>query len=281
MRDLDKPLSATEAQAVLRRAAESSARRGSGGRQKTGITPRKLARAAAAADIPEDNVRRAVLDLRSEQAAEPRTLSRKLYGPARLRVVRVIDHPAQDTRELLEDLLRRDQGLKLRYSAEDGSIWDPGDLLGAVRRTLDFSGDRPLLKAGSVELFVDSISEGRCQAVLTVEVRKQRGEHLSLGGVLGATLALPAAIAGAQDPLFFLAVLPALLGSGFGFRLAYQKSCAALRRALDDLLDAAEAESPEQETLEQEPPARERRAPRRIEDLKPIPRFTVSDRRDE
>lgn len=276
VRDLDRHLSATEAQAVLRRATELNARRGEKGRRKKErISPKRLARAAAITGIPDESVRQAIFDLRSEQTVEPQNIPRKLYGASRLRVRRVIQRPAHEARDLLEDLLRRDQGLKLRYSAEDGSIWGPGDILGAVRRTLDFSGERPLLKAGSVELLVDEVSTDRCEAVLTAEVRKQRGEHLSLGGVLGATLAVPAAIAGVQDPLFYVAVLPALIVPGVGFRIAYHRSCAALRRALDELMDIAE------EHLDHEPPARERRTHERVQDLKPIPRFTVPDRRGE
>lgn len=225
--------------------------------------------------IPEESVRRAIFDLRSEQAAEPKSIPRRLYGSARVRAVRVIEGPAHEVRERIEDLLGRDQGLKLRYSSEDGSIWDPGDLLGAIRGTLDFSGERPLLKVGSVELLVDEVATDRCEAVLTAEIRKRRGDHLSIGGVLGATLAVPAAIAGVQDPAFYLAVLPALVAPGIGFRIAYQKSRVALRRTLDDLLDLAE------ESSNHEPPARERLANERVQDLKPIPRFTVPDRRGE
>lgn len=221
--------------------------------------------------IPEESVRRAIFDLRSEQAAEPESIPRRLYGSARVRTVRVIGGPAHEVREHLEDLLERDQGLKLRYSAEDGSIWDPG----AIRWTPDFSGERPLLKAGSVELLVGEVSTDRCEAILTAEIRKRRGDHLSIGGVLGATLAVPAAIAGVQDPTFYLAVLPALVVPGIGFRVAYHRSRAALHRALDDLLDLAE------ESLHYEPPARERRARERTPDLEPIPGFTVPDRRGE
>ena len=83
---------------------------------------------------------------------------RKFYGPARLRAVRDVERSAE-YREYLEGLLRLQQGLKLRRKTEVGSLWDPGDELGVVRRTLDFSGDRTLLKARLVELRVEGLGE--------------------------------------------------------------------------------------------------------------------------
>ena len=124
-----------------------------------------------------------------------------------------MEHPAEGTREYLEGLLRLQQGLKLRRKTEVGSLWDPGDELGVVRRTLDFSGDRTLLKARSVELRVEGLGEERCEANLTADLSNQRGEYISLAGILGATLAALFMLAGMQSPLFLLGVLP-MLGAG-------------------------------------------------------------------
>jgi len=206
-------------------------------------------------------------DMASEKTAEPRSFARKFYGPARLRVVREVDRPAESTREYLEGLLRLQQGLKIRRKTEVGSLWDPGDELGVVRRTLDFSGERILLKARSVELRVEGFGEARCEANLTADLSNQRGEYLSLAGILGATLAALFILAGMQSPLFFLGVLPVLAGPALGFRLAYGRASVELRRALDHLLDAAEESQP------QEPKDRGDRPPGQIQDLKPIPRF--------
>jgi hypothetical protein len=92
-----------------------------------------------------------------------------------------------------------------------------------------------------------------------------------LGGLLGATFAVPPPIAGLVEWPYFLAVPPAVAASGFGFRLAYMKACADMRRALDSVLDAAE-EGP---SVERAGRREERRIgpPGRIKRLKPIPRF--------
>jgi hypothetical protein len=237
-----------------------------------------LVQVAAAAGIPEQDVRRAMWDLASEKTAEPHTLGWKFYGPARLRAVREVERPPERTREYLESLLRLEQGLKLRRKTEASSLWDSGDMLGVVRRTLDFSGRRALLKTHSVELRVEEIDEDRCGANLTADLSNQRGEYLSLGGLIGATLAVLFVLAGFQSPLFFLGVPPALAAPGFGFRFAYRKACAEIRRTLEDLLDAAE-EGPPQE--EEEPPDRGDRPPGQIRGLKPIPRFAPQPQRDE
>jgi len=266
-REVQKRLTPAEVEMVLRRAAELSARRRSHGAPATSISPEVLVQVAAAAGIPESDVRRALWDLANDATAEPDTLARKLYGPARLRAVREVKKETNPTRDHLENMLRVEQGLKLRRKTEASSLWDAGDLLGVVRRALDFSGHRSLLKAHSIELRVEDVDDERCGANITADVSNQRSEYLSLGGVLGATLAVPLTIAGFQDPLFFLAVLPAFAAPAAGFRLAYMKACAEIRRSLDGLLDAAEEGPP------QDPAERGDRPPGQIRGLKPIPRF--------
>jgi hypothetical protein len=128
------------------------------------------------------------------------------------------------------------------------------------------------LKARSVELKVEDVGYGRSGTNLTADVSNQRGEYLSLGGILGATLALPLAIAGVYDWLYFLGVMPALVAPGVGFRFAYQKTCADIRRAMDNLLDAAEVGPPEEEGSTEQP---DDRPPGQIRRLKPIPRFSL------
>jgi hypothetical protein len=274
-----KRLRPAEVEMILRRAAELNARRWS--RDSYGmpsVSTEVLVQVAAAAGIPEQDVRRAMWDLASEKTAEPHTLAWTFYGPARLRTIRELERPPEKTREHLESLLRLEQGLKLRRKTEVSSLWDSGDLLGVVRRTLDFSGDRALLKTQSVELRVEEIDEDRCGANLTADVSNQRAEYFSLGGILGVTLAVLFVLAGVQNPLFFLGVLPALAAPALGFKFAYQRACADIRRSLENLLDVAE-EGPPQE--EEEPPDRGDRPPGQIRGLRPIPRFTPQQREGE
>jgi len=273
----ERRLRPAEVEMILRRASELNARRRERGAEDVpSVSPEVLVQVAAAAGIPEQDVRRAMWDLASEKTAEVHSLAWKLYGPARLRAVREVDRPAGRTREHLEGFLRLEQGLKVRRKTEMGSLWDPGDELGMVRRALDFSGDRTLLKTRSVELRVDAVDEERCAANLTADVSNQRSEYLSLGGILGATLATLFVLAGMQNGLFLLGVLPALAAPAFCFRVAYRKTTTDIRRALDNLLDEVEQD-----------PSREEQSPDRgdgqlgtIKGLKPIPRFT-SPPRDE
>jgi hypothetical protein len=255
---------------ILRRASELNSRRWTrGSDEASSVSPEVLVQVAAAAGIPEQDVRRAMWDMASEKTAESHSFARRFYGPARLRAVRDVERTAESVSEDLQGLLRLEQGLKLRRKSELGSLWDPGDELGVVRRTLDFSGNRTLLKAGSVELRVESVGEARCEANLTADLSNQRGEYLSLAGILGATLGALFILAGMQNPLFFLGVLPALAAPVFGFRFAYGRACVEIRRALDDLHDAVEEARPRAE----EPQDRPERPPGLIQGLKPIPRF--------
>jgi hypothetical protein len=266
----DRRLRPDEVEMILRRASELNSRRGMRGSYETpSVSPEVLVQVAAAAGIPEQDVRRAMWDMASERTAEPGSFARKYYGPARLRAVREVEHPAEGTREYLEGLLRLQQGLKLRRKTEVGSLWDPGDELGVVRRTLDFSGDRILLKARSVELRVEGLGEERCEANLTADLSNQRGEYISLAGILGATLAALFMLAGMQNPLFLLGVLPMLAAPVLGFRFAYSRACLELRRALDELLDASEESQPQEE-----PQDRDDRPRGQIQGLEPIPRFS-------
>lgn len=267
-------LTPAEVEMVLRRAAELGARRRDSVSDARSISPKVLIQVAGALGIAERDIRRALFDLFSDKTAEPHTLAWRLYGPSRFRAVREFERPTETIRTYLEDLLRQEQKLKLRRKTVVSSLFDAGDLLGTMRRALDFSGHHPLLKARSVELEVEDASYGRSEVTLTADVANQRGEYLSLGSILGATLALPLAIAGVYEPLYFLAVVPALVASGAGFRFAYRKACADVRRVMDDLLDTAE-ESPQGEEEEQHGEPRDRK-PGQIPRLKPIPKFTIS-----
>jgi hypothetical protein len=267
----DKRLRPAEVELILRRASELNARRWDrGSYEAPSVSPEVLVQVAAAAGIPEQDVRRAMWDMVSEKTAEPHSFAWRFFGPARLRVVREVERSAGRTREHLEGLLRLEQGLKLRRKTEAGSLWDAGDELGMVRRTLDFSGRRTLLKARDVELRVEAVEDERCGANLTADLSNQRGEYLSLAGILGATLAALFVLAGMQSPLFFLGVLPVLAAPALGFKFAYHRACWEMRRALDDLFDTVEVDLPEEEVAQD----RGDRPPGEIRGLKPIPRFT-------
>jgi hypothetical protein len=274
----EKRLSPAEVEMILRRASELSARsRYRDDEEAPSVSPQVLVQVAAAAGISERHVRRAMWDLASEKTAESRTIARKLYGPARLRTVREINRPADPTRDHLESMLRVEQGLKLRRRTEASSLYDAGDLVGAVRRALDLSGHRALLKAQAVELRVEELDDERCAANLTADATNQRGEYLSLGLILGATLALLFVFAGFQSPIFFLGVLPTLAAPALGFRLAYDRTRVEMLRSLEALLDAAEEGPPKVRKPDEndEPP------PGKIQGLKPIPRFVPKAERRE
>lgn len=234
----NRRLGPAQAEAVLRRAAELNASELRGGHSR-GVSPEALIEAAGRAGIPEEQSRRALSELASGRAAEPRNLSHRLYGHSRVKIERQLGIPAWLARERVEHVLRVEQGLKLRRSTESGSLWDPGDVLGVIRRALDFSGERPLLKARCVELLVDD-RPGGCGVELTADLYEQRGEYLSLAGILGATLSLPAAIAGVYEPLYLLALPPAIAVPGLGFKLAYGNVREETRSVLDSLIEAIE-----------------------------------------
>ena len=266
-------LTPAEVEIVFRRAAELSARRKNRSGEGQTVSPEVLVQVAAVAGISAQDVRRALFDLNNDRTAEPFTAARRFYGPSRLRSVREVERSAEVVREHMEELLRREQGLKMRLKTEGSSLFDAGDLMGPVRRALDFSGNRSLLKARSVELRVDEVEKGRSAANLTTDVSNQRSEYLSLSGILAATLALPLAIAGfagTGDWVYFLAVPPALVAPGIGFKLAYQKACTDVRRTMDSLLDAAEEGPYGESDLEDQP----ERPPGHVRGLKPIPKYT-------
>ena len=229
-----KRLTPTQAEAVLRRAAELNAAGLHGGRSQ-GISPEALAEAAKRAGISEEGVLQALSECAGGRSVEPRTLPHRLYGYSRVKIERQLGIPAWMARERLEHMLRFEQGLKLRRSTDSGSLWDPGDALGVLRRALDLSGERPLLKARCIELLVDE-RPGGCGVELVADLYEQRGEYISLAGILGATLSLPAAIAGVYEPLYLLALPPALAVPGLGFKLAYGNIREETRSVLGSLI---------------------------------------------
>lgn len=269
-------LNPAEAEFILRRAAElNTCRWGINPEGGPSVSPKSLMRLAAAAGIPEADVQRAMRELNSKELAEARTISSRFYGPGRLRAVRELDLPPEEALERIEDALRT-QELKLRRRVGAGSIWESGDHSGVVRRVLDFSGLHPLLKADSIELRVEELEFGSCRASLTADISGQRAESLSLGSILGATLALLPAIAGFQEAIYFVGALPVLAASELGFRAAYRRSYAGVRRELDKMLDAGE-----KNRWKGRAAAPPERAPLgRTRNLKPVPRFSPRQRRD-
>lgn len=81
---------------------------------------------------------------------------------------------------------------------------------------------------------------GGCGIELAADLYEQRGEYLSLAGILWATLSLPAAIAGVYEPLYLLALPPAVVAPGFGFKLAYGNAREEARSTLEILIESVE-----------------------------------------
>jgi hypothetical protein len=275
-KNADNRLKPAEVEAVLRRSAQLNSRRWSRLRQEHPSVPVDVVvKAAEVAGIPEEDVRRAVFEVFSEKAADPMNYHRTALGPARMRAVREIKHPARETSEYLEEVLRSEEGMKLRYKSNGASLWDAGDTVGLMRRALDLSGEKPLLKTRSVEVLVEEVEQDRCAVDVIADISNQRAEYISLAGILGVTFALLFFLAGVQNGLFLLGVIPALVAPLGGFRLAFMKTSADMRRSLDRLLDAAEAGPPREHTPERGP-----RKPGQIKSLKPIPRFVPQEKED-
>ncbi len=271
----DNRLTPTEVEAVLRRSAQLSSRRWSRLRQESpSVSAEVVVQVAAAAGIPEKDVRMAVVEVSSEKAADPMSHQRMLLGPARMRAVREIKHPARETSAYLEGVMRSGEGMKLRYGSNGASLWDTGDTVGLVSRALDLSGEKPLLKTRSVELLVEGGAHDRCKVDVIADISNQRAEYISLAGISGITFALLFFLAGVQNGLFLLGVIPALAAPLVGFRLAFMKTSADMRRSLDRLLDAAETGPPRERV-----PDRSNRRPGEIQGLRPIPRF-VAEQKD-
>lgn len=276
-RDVERRLRPSEVEAVLRRSAELNSRRWSRLRNEGGgstVSGEVVVQVAASAGIPEDDARRALQEVFSRKAADPPSYQRTLLGSARVRAVREVEHPADQTSEYLEELLRRDAELKLRHKSEGVTVWEPGSAGGMMRRTLDISADRPLLKTRSVELVVEeSGDERRCTVDFIADLSNQRSEQTSLAVLIGVTLALMFFLAGIQNPVFLLGVIPALLAPSGAFRLAFMKSRHDTLRVLDALQDAAETGIPK----EIRPAERPVRNTGQIQGLEPIPRFVPKD----
>ncbi len=267
-------LKPAEVEAVLRRSAQLNSRRWSRLKQESSsVSSEVVVQVAAAAGIPEEDVRRAVFEVSSEKAADPMGYQRMLLGPARMRAVREVEHPSRETSEYLEEAMRSEEGMKLRYKSNGASLWDAGDTVGLMRRALDLSGEKPLLKTRSVELLVEEVENDRCTVDVIADISNQRAEYISLAGILGVTFALLFFLAGVQNGLFLLGVIPALAAPLGGFRLAFMKTSADMRRSLDRLLDAAETGPPREHA-----PERGGRRPGQIQGLKPIPRFVPQEK---
>ncbi|MBX6763192.1 MAG: hypothetical protein IRY88_05845 [Rubrobacteraceae bacterium] len=223
-------LGPVEVEVVLRRAAELNAARG---RTMLGVSPQVpvevVVRLAAAAGIREEDVMRALGELGGGAVAESPSLARRLYGPGLVRLVREVELPVDEVLEIVEAALAA-EGLRAAYRSDAGSVWESG---GEASQ----GGGGPLRRARRIEVRTERLPGGWSRIVLISELGGQRAHMLSLGGIVGATLAVLPAMGGFQDALYFLGVVPAFALPMLGFRAAYHRSRRQVRLALSRLLD--------------------------------------------
>ncbi|WP_273846194.1 hypothetical protein [Rubrobacter calidifluminis] len=233
-----KGLRPAEVEVVLRRAAELNAARG---RAMLEVSPEVpldvVVRVAATAGIREEDVRRALGELGTGPVAEAPSLARRLYGPGAVRVVREVERPVEEVLEIVEGALAA-EGLHASYRSDTGSVWEPGEEAaegsaagGAGSRGRTFCG------AGRVEVRAERLPDGWSRLSVIATLQGQRGHLLSLGGIVGATLAVLPVMGGFQDAVYFLGVIPAFALPMLGFRAAYHKNRREVRRTLLRLLD--------------------------------------------
>lgn len=244
----DDRLSSEELERVIRRAAQLQTARES---LPDRLDDAEVLRIGAEVGLQEDNLRRAMLELRAgalvPEAPSDRSVATRLLGAAFIRASRVVPGEAEAVQSDLAGYLGADEGLIQVRNRAGLSIWEPAsDLVTQIRRGLSLGRRYDLAKARRLEISVQQLEPGRCLVSVQADLRRKRAEHA--GGwytgagvtTVGSTIVLVAAVG-----VPVLAAAPLAAGVAFGSgtlfaRLTLGAEVERVELAVQGLLDRLE-----------------------------------------
>jgi len=247
----DRPVSPSELERVMRRAANLQFRAGEEGDD---LPAGEVVRIGEEVGLDARYVRQALAELHAEalipSRPEESAVAVRLFGPSSVRASRVVPGTRGEVEMALTEHFRDGELLKQVRARPGSSLWEPaGGVVATMKRSLDVSGrGYELAKARNIEVGVHELEPGWSLITLTADLGNRRTEQ-ALGWFLGlGAAAVPAAI-------FLVAAggpgLPILLGAaltgGAAFGTATFATNAMMRRqrarmelALHGVLDRLE-----------------------------------------
>lgn len=248
-------LSQQQLAVVLRRAAELERRRkdATSSPGEPGLTDGELQELVREVGLPQEDVARAVAELRAGVLARPEpkaTLTDRLVGPAEVVRERLVRGDVATALARIHAFLSA-QELQVRRNFGDRQLWGvaPGFLSKAKRVFFDLAGKIQLPDEVEIESSALAVGDDEVVVRLTLRARELRREKISkiIGSlVVGAGIAV-AGVAAAQGNAELITVAA---GSGVALagyasaRRGYHRELAEASEALDRFLDGLEHGEP-------------------------------------
>ena len=257
----DKPtppvhLNRSELDRVIRRAAELQLREGSEADDEAALSEDEVLRIGKEVGLAPSHMRRALGELRAE-ALVPALPSddgplRRLVGPARIRVERVVPGDAKEVEERMVRWLADAESLHAVRRRAGVSLWEPAEgFLAQLQRGLKWGGQRyELAQAKQIEVSVQGLEDGFALVTLTLDVTNIRMEQgagsaagFAAGGAVAASVVTVAATAFPPVAVIACGLAGATLAGAGGLaigRMTFRQRSERIRLAAEGLLDRLE-----------------------------------------
>lgn len=236
-------LSATEVEAVIRRAVELQLTEGEEpGTAGQGMPEEELSRIGREIGLSPRHIQQALAETSTASVPSDGVLDRR-FGPADVRTSRLLRIPAGRARRELDEYVRNQEWMVVHRRFSDRVLYSRATGFAAeVQRGLSgLSRKYPRLDVPELEISVRDAEAGSCYVALRVDLRGLRAGWLggvaagASGGlvvatVLGIAIAPPAALIGA----------PILAASAWGSRVGYRREADKKRDLLESVLDRLE-----------------------------------------
>jgi hypothetical protein len=238
----ERLLSNRDFELVIRRAAELQARSAEevGGE---GISEAEAFRIGQELGLSPGHLQRALAEVRVSAVEEPGILTR-LFGPATVRVARIVRGDASDMGPFLERYLIEREYLAVLRRFPDRTLFTRASGVIAVvgRATTQIFNRTPLLRVNNLECAIHPAEEGYCYVALASSLGTQRrgtaASTFVAGG--GTTVATAAALGLAVTPPAALLALPILGISVYGGHRYYEGVMHNVQLQLESFLDRLE-----------------------------------------
>jgi hypothetical protein len=237
-------LSATQVEAVLRRAVELQARESDHGASAAeGMMDTELIRIGEELGLSPRHVQQALAETSSDPPPDDAWFGRG-FGPGVVQVSRLIPRDAEAVRSELDTYFRERECMVVHRRFPERLVYTQGSGVAASiqRAAAQVGGRYPLLNVGTVETGVRPVDERSCYVAVQVDLRSQRTGYAAGGTAIGTSTGSMAAIflGIAVAPPAALVGVPVLLGSLLSARAAYRHSVAKMQNQLESLLDRLE-----------------------------------------
>jgi hypothetical protein len=246
------PLDRAALERVLARAAELQAAAADTGEM---MTADRLLEVGKEVGISPDFLRQALAEERSRSGMpDDEGLIARMFGSGVVSASRTVEGTPESVLAALDSWMSTEECLQVKRHFPDRTVWErePGFLTG-MRRALNVGGrGYHLARAHEVSAAVIAVDANRVFVRLDADVSNIRNQFVASGGTMAGVNVVGAGVLLVLGVIPFVAVAPAVIGTGLGYAIArgHRGSTERIRVALEQVLDRLErGDAPRQSLL--------------------------------